>query len=217
MKLMIIRPEPGASATATRVSAAGHQPLVMPLFEIQPVAWDAPDISSFDGLLFTSSNAVRQAGPALASFSNLPVYAVGKVTADAAVAAGFKVATFGDKGVDDLLDQIAHKKLLWLTGEDHIRIKAPPTMQVVMRIVYKSASLAAPANFAATLAEADYILLHSPRAATHLAALVAEQAIDQANISIATLSASIADTAGDGWARIKIASAPDDATLLSAL
>lgn len=214
---MIIRPEPGASATARRVIAAGHVPLVMPLFEIRSVAWDVPDPASYDGLLLTSSNAVRQAGPALANLVNLPVYAVGEVTAKAAAVAGFRIELAGDAGVVKLLNQIQHKKLLWLTGEDHLRFFTPPTIQADMRIVYKSAAMAPPQDFAAIQAEADYILLHSPRAATYLASLLDDQAIDRKNISLAALSPAIAKVAGDGWARIKISAAADDATLLSCL
>ena len=58
-RLLVLRPEPGASATAGRARTLGLDPVLMPLFEIEPIAWTAPDPAGFDALLLTSANAVR--------------------------------------------------------------------------------------------------------------------------------------------------------------
>ena len=42
-RLVVLRPEPGASETVERARAIGLDALRMPLFEIEPVLWDAPD------------------------------------------------------------------------------------------------------------------------------------------------------------------------------
>ena len=42
-RLLVLRPEPGASATVERARALGLDAVAMPLFEVEPVAWDAPD------------------------------------------------------------------------------------------------------------------------------------------------------------------------------
>ena len=42
-RLIVLRPEPGASATMERARERGLDPVAMPLFEIEPVAWHAPD------------------------------------------------------------------------------------------------------------------------------------------------------------------------------
>jgi uroporphyrinogen-III synthase len=47
-RLVILRPEPGASATADRARAMGLEPVVMPLFKVEPVDWETPDAGSFD-------------------------------------------------------------------------------------------------------------------------------------------------------------------------
>ena len=63
-KVVVLRPEPGASATLARAKAAGIDAVAIPLFEVVPVAWDAPDPSSVDALLLTSANAARHGGAA---------------------------------------------------------------------------------------------------------------------------------------------------------
>jgi len=54
-------------------------------------------------------------------------------------------------------------------------------------------------------------LLHSPRAAALLATLV-----DPSEISIAAISATTRDAAGDGWRAAIVADRPTDASLLAA-
>ena len=56
----------------------------MPLFSVESLAWKVPDAASFDALLLTSANAVRQAGAGLTQLRGLPVHAVGAATATAA-------------------------------------------------------------------------------------------------------------------------------------
>lgn len=217
MKLMVIRPEPGADATAARIEAAGHQALVIPLFGVEPVFWNAPPADGYDGLLLTSANAVRQAGAALAAFANLPVFAVGKVTAAAAEKAGLWVSHTGDAGADALLANLRNVRLLWLAGEDHIDIAAPASVLIDTEIVYRSAALPVPAELQTAVQQSDYILLHSARAAEHFASLAAGGGLGKAFISVAVLSENIARAAGGGWKSVRVAAAPNDAALLSCL
>ena len=217
MKLLIIRPQPGADGTMARVEAAGHEALLMPLFEVQPVDWQAPALQDYDGLLLTSANAVRQAGPQLASFAHLPVLAVGQVTANAALTAGLTIGQIGDAGVEALLQACENRRLLWLAGEDQTDPNAPQTVKVDVRIVYRSAALPAPEDFHPMILQADYILLHSARAATHLSAILTDQCLEKAKISIGVLSEGIARAAGGGWKSVRVAPTPNDAALLSYL
>ena len=48
--LLVLRPQPGADATAARAKALGLDAIVTPLFRIEPCAWDMPD-GAFDALL----------------------------------------------------------------------------------------------------------------------------------------------------------------------
>lgn len=217
MKLLIIRPQPGADATAARVKAAGHEALLVPLFAVEPVAWEPPSTEGYDGLLLTSANAVRQAGPELSSFAHLPAHVVGQVTASAAKQAGLLVGHTGAAGAEKLLSGLGGCKLLWLAGADHTEFAAPASVEVDIRIVYRSVAVPVPSNFGEMTMQADHVLLHSPRAARYFASLVADQGLDLATISIAALSDNIAQAAGSGWKSVQIAPQPSDAALLSCL
>ena len=70
-RVLVLRPEPGASATVERARERGLDAVAIPLFEIEPLAWEAPEAGSFDGLLLTSANAVRHGGEGLASLRGL--------------------------------------------------------------------------------------------------------------------------------------------------
>ena len=99
--------------------ALGLGAVAVPLFEVEPLAWQVPDVDRFDGLLLTSANAIRHGGEGLEALRTLPVYAVGEATADAAREASFAIATTGEAGIDRLLDAIPDDlRLLHLCGED---------------------------------------------------------------------------------------------------
>ena len=83
-RLIVLRPEPGASATVERAQALGLDAFAIPLFRVEPIAWTAPDAGQFEGLLLTSANAVRHGGDQLERLRGLPVYVVGEATAEAA-------------------------------------------------------------------------------------------------------------------------------------
>ena len=218
MKLLIIRPQPGADASAARVQAAEFEPLVLPLFAIEPLAWALPDTESYDALILTSANAVRAAGDTLRHMTKLPIYAVGSATAKALEAAGLAVAHIGAAGVAELLPVAVtdrRHRLLWLAGHDHSKVVPPPGVSLDIRTVYKSATLPVPAQFAAAVRQSDAVLLHSARAARHFAGLCDARAINRADIVLAALSQNIVDAAGHGWRARLVAAEPNDALLLS--
>lgn len=218
MKLLIIRPQPGADASAARVRAAGFEPLVLPLFAIEPMAWELPDTEGYDALILTSGNAVRAAGKALRRMTGLPVYAVGSATAKALSVAGLCATYVGAGGIAELLPEAAtngHHRLMWLAGEDHSDVVLPPGVSLDIRPVYRSAPLRVPVQFGATVAQSDAILLHSARAARHFAEICDGSAIKRADIVLSAMSQNIADAAGPGWRNLLVAARPDDASLLS--
>lgn len=220
MKLLVIRPQLGADATATRIVTGGHEALVMPLFAVQPVAWDARGADNYDALLLTSGNAARVAGAGLDGLRSLPAFAVGSATARAADNVGLTTAAVGESNVADLLgiaQNSGYRRLLWLAGEDRIAVSVPDGMTLDTRVVYRSAALPVPDDFTGHVLSADAILLHSPRAARHFAELCDDRAIDRAALTLAALSPAIAGNAGSGWKAVVSALAPNDASLLSQL
>lgn len=209
-RLVILRPEPGASATLDRARAMGLDTLAMPLFEVEPVGWEIPEPGGFDGLLLTSANAVRQAGPGLERLRALPAYAVGETTAAAALEAGFAVAASGDGGVGRLLESLpARLRLLHLCGEH--RTLAEASQKITPLPVYRSAELPMPADFERI--EGQVAAVHSPRAGLRLAELAGS--IDRSTVRIAAISAAAAAAAGPGWERCEAAAEPDEAALLA--
>jgi len=93
MRLLVTRPQPGAGQTAARLAALGHAPVVLPLSRIVPVP--PPEIGAdetFDCVGASSVNALRHAPQALLGrLAELPCHVVGRATAAAAEAAGFRV------------------------------------------------------------------------------------------------------------------------------
>lgn len=217
MKLLIVRPQPGADATAKRVEAAGHSAILIPLFAPEPIDWHLPTDPNYDGLLLTSANALRHAGEKRQELLHLPVYAVGQNSADYARSLGFHVRLSGTAGIEQLLTQVDARNLLWLAGEDRMQFVTPSAIRIDCRIVYRSAALPAPEDFADYVAQADFVLLHSARAADYFAALASHHHIDRNEISIAALSEKIAHAAGSGWATVRVAKEPTDNDLLSQL
>jgi uroporphyrinogen-III synthase len=207
-RVVVLRPEPAASVTAERAKELGLVPVVIPLFAIEPVAWQAPDPAGFDALLLTSANAVRMAGDQANKLRGLPVHAVGEVTAEAARDAGFEVASVGNAGVDASLASLAPSlSLLHLCGEDRRRPQAA-WQTITPMVVYRARATEAP-----DLAQAAgaVVLVHSPRAARRLAELVRERS----SIAVAAISSAAAEALGSGWNDVAHADTPNDEALLA--
>ena len=211
-RLAVLRPEPGASATVERARAMGLDAFPMPLFKVEPVAWEVPDPGEFDVLLLTSANAVRNGGAGLGSLRAMPVHAVGEASAAAAREAGFKVASVGDGGVEILLASIPPDiRLLHLCGADRIEPAAARAITAVP--VYRSAELPPPDDLRRI--EGQAVAVHSPRAGKRLAELAERAGIDRSTIRIAAISAAAASASGAGWEQCQAADHPDEAALLA--
>lgn len=211
-RVLVLRPEPGASATVERARQRGIEVIALPLFEIEPLSWNAPEASGFDGLLLTSANAVRCGGDQLKDLRGLPVYAVGASTAEAAREAGFDIASTGEAGVDRLLGSIDPElKLLHLAGEDR-REPDDSKQQIQVVPVYRSK---ARDNVDVQSAGGCVALIHSPRAAERFGHLVDWSHIDRNTIAIAAISPDAASAVGEGWAAVEAADAPNDGALLA--
>jgi uroporphyrinogen-III synthase len=205
-RVLVLRPEPGATATAGRARQHGLDAVAMPLFEIEPVEWQAPDPAGFDALLLTSANAVRQGGEGLKSLLGLPVYAVGEATARAAREAGFHIAGMGSGGAETLLRSLdADLNLLHPCGEHRLG-PAEAEQAITPVVVYRSRERGG----ALIIPEDCIALIHSPRAGRVFAGLVR----DRSRIAIAAISPLAAEAVGGGWQSVDHAEAPTDDALL---
>jgi uroporphyrinogen-III synthase len=203
-----LRPEPGAGVTVERAGELGLDAFAVPLFEIEPVPWTPPDASQFDGLLLTSTNAVRHAGKQISELTGLPVYAVGAATAEAAREAGFEIAVVGAGGVDRLLAVVPPAlRLLHLSGE-YRRMPSDAQHEITPLIVQSAKPIENPDLSGAKDVVA---IIHSPRAGERFAELVT----DRDSILIAAISEAAADAIGTGWAHVEVAKYLNDWGLLA--
>lgn len=204
MKLLILRPEPGASETAERARALGLETVVAPLFAIEAVAGPPVEEGRFDAVLLTSANGARHAP---AGLTDLPCFAVGERTAAAARAAGFaKVRTGPCDGMAAAAMMAAEgvNRALHLCGRDHLPVAAAG-VAIERRIVYS----AEPISFEPIEGPA-VAMIHSARAG----GLFARLAGNRGAIVLAAISPAAAEAAGEGWAAKAVAGAPRDQALL---
>jgi uroporphyrinogen-III synthase len=214
--LAVLRPEPGATATVERIAAAGHLPLRLPLFHVEQRPWAPVAAPDHDALVLTSANAVRHAGPQLASLATLSAWAVGDATARAAVAAGLNVVATGRDGAKTLLDAAwaaGVRRALWLGGKS-LSLQGHPAVSRTVA-VYASAPLAPQPEAVRRLA-GSVALVHSPRAAQLLRHVLAAAGLSPAALRLAAISSAAAEAAGAGWDALAIASDPTDPALVTA-
>lgn len=205
MRVLIVRPAPGNVATANKVAALGFEPVVVPLFEIAPLAWEPSDPADFDAVAMTSANAARHGGAGLARYTHLPLFAVGEATAAAAGAMGFVDVQTGRSDAEDL-GKLLSGRVLHLTGSDYRTISTDALVTAVP--VYDTRPLAPSAPLAA-----DFALVHSPRAGTRLA----ELKHDRASTQIIAISDAAAQACGRGWAAVHVVDVPREQAMLACL
>ena len=220
MRIWITRAQPEADATALRIRALRHEPVVAPVLEVQP-AGEPPDLAGVGALAFTSRNGVR-AFAALSTRRDLPVFTVGDATAGAAREAGFSDVVSASGDVAALADLIAGPgarvkgQILYAAPEepagDLVSALAAHGVAARAQAVYRTA----PADFAPP-AEADVMLIHSAKAARRLAAHPDMAAAAPAITAICISAAAAGPLQGLGFREILVAPTPDEAALIETL
>lgn len=214
-RLVVLRPEPGASRTVERGRNMGLAMVAYPLFVVEALAWNAPDVDLYDGLLLTSANAVRHGGEGLLRYTGLPLFAVGEATAEAARGAGLTVAAVGQSDAQAIVAEAARRgcrALLHPCGRDRRAFDAGEVM-VDPVIVYAAKEMGDAAGLAAAVAQGDVVMVHSPRAGARLAALIPESL--RQGLHVAAISDAALRAAGSGWASAAAVAQPDDSALLA--
>ncbi len=222
MRVWVTRAQPAAEATAERLRTLGHDPLVAPLLEVRPLAGIRLDLAEVGALAFTSANAVS-CFAALTKVRNLPVYAVGEATARALRTAGFAAILAGDGDVHALAHRITQEGapdgvvLHPGAAEPAADLAAILTaMGVSARNlpVYRTEAVAA---LPAAVAEPpEAVLLHSPKAARILAALIPSH-WPLAMAAFGLSPACGAPLEGLGFRKLEAARFPTEAALLTLL
>lgn len=109
-RVLVTRPEPGASRTAAALAEAGLEPVIMPFTQTValPVAHSLVDAAgASDAVVVTSAKALTHAPPDLIdALAGKPVFAVGEATA-AATPAGSGTIVSADGDADALAELVA--------------------------------------------------------------------------------------------------------------
>lgn len=227
-RVLVTRPLIDAERLAARLEQAGHEAIVSPLLDVEPVDWALPPVA-FDSVLFTSRQAPPAVAEQVAKFAPVPVFPIGPGTHAACVEAGFaSLQPHTDGDLDRILDAVIAsgvKSVLWLSGEQISRDPTPVLAEhgilVTRRIVYRAVLAERFSDeAAAALAQnrMDWALLLSPRTARRFAELYAKiDGADPGTLSLGCISSQVAErVSGKPWRAIAVANQPNEASLLAA-
>lgn len=215
--LALLRPEPGWSVSAAAARTRGLEVIGHPLFDAHAVSWSLPQ-GDFDALLVGSGAVFAHGGPQLGALRELPVDAVGETTAQAARAAGFRVARAGKGGLQALIDATAGQpvRYLRLCGEERVPLLLHPGQSITECAVYRMVQRPLEAALAEALAmRHPVVALHSAAAARHFGEEIDRLCIARSGLLLLALGQRVAEDAGFGWAAVHLADAPSDAALLA--
>ncbi|MFZ5733829.1 MAG: uroporphyrinogen-III synthase [Pseudomonadota bacterium] len=237
MSVLVTRPHPDNAATAAALGAMGIAAVLAPILRFEPVQSHGDADAAFDGVIVTSANALRavENGGDTARLLELPLFAVGGHTAEAARAAGFRnvVDAGGDAAALAERVKAALKKrkraavLLHLAGADLASDLAGELgaqgMTVVTQTVYRMVPVGRLPDdvceaFAAQQIEA--VLHYSRRSARAFVDAARHAGVEISALSLpqCCLSESIgAELREAGAVRVSVASAPNEAALLDTL
>jgi uroporphyrinogen-III synthase len=236
VRLLVTRPEPDGERTAQALRARGHAVVLAPLLRTEPVAFALPD-RAFSAVVLTSANAARAvaAHRSLAQLIALPALAVGRRTAEAARALGFRDVRSADGDKGDLVDLLRadllrtdllriessdRARLLYLAGEDRAGDLAAAGLPVHTAVVYralKADHFPPPVATALAQAELDGVLHFSARSAEAYLDCAARGGIGNQALAPVhyCLSRQVAaPLSAAGAAAVRITARPEEAALL---
>jgi len=236
VRLLVTRPEPDGARTAQALRARGHAVVLAPLLRTQTISFVLPE-QAFSAVVLTSANAARAIAdhPGRAQLTVLPAFTVGRRTAEAARALGFRDvrSAAGDKRdlVDllfadlvrtDLLRMESSDRapLLYLAGEDRAGDLAGAGLPVHTAVVYRALKAAHfPPPVAAALAQGalDGVLHFSARTAAAYLDCAVHDAIRESALAPVhyCLSRQVAaPLSAAGAAAVRIAARPDEMAML---
>lgn len=225
MRILVTRPEPGASATASRLHALGHDVVCDPMLRIEETGTPLP-AGPFDAVAFTSPNAARAVAGRLVAPS---AFAVGSRTAAEARAAGFSDVIDCAGDIVALARTLSERlppgaRILHPAGEDRAADLASllEGMCIVTHIAYRApeaAALGAGSRGALKAGALDVALHFSPRTARALLRCVSEAGLMDPfrRLRHLCLSSAVAAPLSAAGTTVALASEPDEESLLALL
>jgi uroporphyrinogen-III synthase len=235
VRILVTRPVDEAQRTANKLRALGHESLIAPVLHIDPLPDAAIGEGPWAAVLMTSGNAARalMAHARCSDLIRLPVFAVGRQTADAARLAGFSDVVSSDGDGADLMRLVSARMmdrtqpLLYLAGSDVARDLAGDLsargLTVETVVLYRaSAARAFPPEVTAAIRDGAIAgVLHYSRRSAAIFVDCARAGAVLSQIKALThlcLSDRAAEPLRDiGAADIRIARKPDEAALIDLL
>ncbi len=122
MRVLVTRDRDVAAETTAALARLGHEALLAPVIDITPTSAALPS-GSYDAILATSRHAFQRDFDLKRWGMRLPVFAVGRRTAEAARAAGFEDVRIGAGDGEDLATLVSltlprPARVLYLAGRD---------------------------------------------------------------------------------------------------
>lgn len=231
MRLLVTRPVADAERTAAALRSRGHAVALAPVLRIEAVKEAAIGAGPWSAILVTSANAAPAiaAHRRFADLRTLPVFAVGKRSAQAMSDMGFAEIISADSDLTDLTRLVADRlqppaALLYLAGADRsgdlagaLRARG---FDVEVAEIYRAVAAATfAAETVAALAEGVDGVLHFSRRSAEAylnaarAADLTAQALKPGHFCISAPAAE--PLAQAGASDIRIAPAPTEAALLA--
>jgi uroporphyrinogen-III synthase len=175
VRLLVTRPEPDGERTAASLRARGHEVTLAPLLRIDAVDFELPG-GPLSAVVMTSANAARAIArhPRRETLTALRAFTVGRHTAEAARAAGFREVHCADGDKDDLAALLRARRgehpapLLYLAGEDRAGDLATSGVPMLTAVVYRAVKVerfAPPVAAALARGALDGVLHFSRRSA----------------------------------------------------
>jgi len=230
MRVVVTRPRSDGERTAAALRARGHQVLVVPLMRVEPITADLG--GQWGAVIVTSANAPNAIADNSArnNLIMLPLFAVGRRSAEAARQAGFTNVTSAGGDVSDLVRTLAIRQadakapLLYLAGEDRaadlLGELSARGIAAEIRIVYRAITESFPPALIEALkaGEIDAVMHFSRRSAANYVAGAKKADITRPAMAVRhfCLSMQVAEPLG-GAGRIDVAARPDEAALIELL
>jgi uroporphyrinogen-III synthase len=230
LTVLVTRPEPGASATASALSGLGHVPVLAPCLTIERLVPKLPPPEQCSTLLVASSQALTGLP---ASFHHHFFLTVGDATARRAREAGFTNVASAGGTAEDLAALVTQRCdpaagfLLLACGAGHSIILAKTLrdagFMVRRRVVYRSRPvprLAASARRVLEGGRANRVMFFSPETARRFIALVRREKLEhklRPVIAIAISAAAATALRVLPFAEIRTAMAPSQPHMLAML
>ena len=230
MRILVTRPLEDGAEIARLLADMGHEALLAPLLTVRISGGPKLTLAGVQAVLATSANGVR-AVAARSDMRDVPLFAVGPQTAEAAARAGFIRVRNAGGDAAALADAVcgwadtAAGPLLHAAGEESggelaaaLTAKGFEVLQETLYRVEAAAQLPDAAIQALKDNSIQAALFFSPRSAGIFADRVLQAGLSTASVTAVCISAKTAAALRDlPFSDIKIATAPNQAALLACL